>query len=73
MSDSEKLGGPGKIVEFDESKFGRQKYDRDYYVDGQWIFGEYKKKCFLIMVSNRTEYTLVPLIKKGISPETILF
>ena len=33
------IGGPGKIVEIDESKFGRRKYNRVRVVDGHWVFG----------------------------------
>lgn len=36
---SEKIGGVGKIVEIDESKFGKRKYGRGHYVEGQWVFG----------------------------------
>ena len=36
---SEQIGGPGKIVEIDESKFGKRKYHKGRKVDGVWVFG----------------------------------
>lgn len=33
------IGGPNKIVETDESKFGRLKYQRGHAVKGQWVLG----------------------------------
>ena len=35
----EKIGGPGKRVQIDESKFGKRKYHRGHRVEGQWVFG----------------------------------
>ncbi|GFR28436.1 nuclease HARBI1 [Trichonephila clavata] len=39
MSSSEKIGGEGKIVEVDESQFGKRKYNRRHAMEGQWVFG----------------------------------
>jgi len=36
---SEPMGGPGKIAEIDESKFGKRNYNRGKHVDGCWVFG----------------------------------
>ena len=39
ISDNEQIGGDGVIVETDESKFGKRKYNRGCRVDGCWVFG----------------------------------
>lgn len=52
----EKLGGPGKIVEIDESKFGKRKYHKGHHVEGQWVFGGYERgsgKVFMVCVEER--------------------
>jgi len=36
---SEPIGRSGKIVEIDESKFGKRKYNRGKRVDSIWVFG----------------------------------
>ncbi|XP_020905726.2 uncharacterized protein LOC110243911, partial [Exaiptasia diaphana] len=72
---SEVLGGPGKIVQIDESKIGKRKYHRGHMVEGQWVFGgieEDSRKCFIVAVENRTEETLLALIKKWIKPGTLI-
>jgi len=33
------IGGNGLIVEIDEAKFGRRKYNRRRLITGQWLFG----------------------------------
>ena len=72
---SEKIGGPGKVVQIDESKVGKRKYHRGHRVDGQWIFGgveEESRKCFLVPVEDRSEATLLPFIQKWIEPGTLI-
>ncbi len=39
----QKLGGPGVEVEIDESKFGRRKYYKGYWVEDQWVFGMFER------------------------------
>ena len=36
----EKIGGPGKFVQIDESKIVKRKYYRGHVVEGQWVFGK---------------------------------
>jgi hypothetical protein len=34
-----KIGGEGVIVEIDESKFGKRKYNRGHQIEGAWVIG----------------------------------
>jgi transposase-like protein len=66
----EQIGGPGKTVEIDESKFGKRKYNRGHHVEGQWIFGGVEResgKCFMVPVEDRKATTLIPIIRKWIA------
>ena len=71
--DSQPIGGPGKVVEIDESKFGKRKYHRGRRVDGVWVFGGIErdsKKLFMVTVPDRSAATLIPIIKSYIIPGT---
>ncbi|XP_015377233.1 PREDICTED: uncharacterized protein LOC107171498 [Diuraphis noxia] len=70
-----KIGGVDKIVEIDESKFGKRKYHRGHRVEGQWLFGGVERgsrKCFLIPVEFRDKNTLLAIIKEWILPGTTI-
>ncbi len=65
-----KIGGPGKTVQIDESKFGKRKYHRGHKVEGQWVFGgieEESRRSFMVAVEKRDEKTLLPLIQRHIA------
>ena len=70
------IGGPGVIVEIDESKFGKRKYHRGHHVDGAWVFGgrerDNGKKCFFEIVERRDKPTLLSIIKKRILPGSVI-
>jgi len=70
---SQKIGGPNKIVEIDESKIGRRKYNRGYPVQGQWVFGGVERgsgRTFLVPVPDRTADTLTALVREWVEPGT---
>lgn len=72
---AEPLGGVGRVVEIDESVFGRRKYNRGKRVNGQWIFGMIEResgRVILIPVENRSRETLLPIIKKWILPGSLI-
>ena len=72
---SEKIGGEGKVVQIDESKVGKRKYHRGHRVEGQWVFGgieEDSRRSFLVAVEDRSEATLLPIIKEWIEPGTLI-
>ena len=75
LENGEKLGGSGKIVQIDESKFRKRKYHRGHHVEGQWVLGGIEsdsRKCFMVAVEKRDEATLLPIIKKWIDPGTTI-
>ena len=67
------IGGPGMTVEIDESKFGKTKFNRGRYIEGQWVFGgicRQTKACFLVPVGQRDKDTLLSIIRAHILPGT---
>lgn len=72
---SGKLGGPGTIVEIDEAKFGKRKYNVGRVIEGQWVFGGVQRnsnKSFFVPVERRDAATLLTIIKEWILPETTI-
>lgn len=75
VENSERLGGEGKIVEIDETKFGKAKYNVGRVIKGQWVFGGVErdsKKVFLVPVERRDSATLLALIQEWILPGTTI-
>lgn len=71
----QKIGGLGKRVQIDESKFGKRKYHRGHRVEGQWVFGgieEGSRKSFMFAVDDRSEATLLPIIETFIEKGTTI-
>ena len=81
LSNLEQIGCPGKIVEIDESKFAKRKYNKGHKVYTDWVFGGVERgegdarwlKCFMVPVEDRKAKTLVDLIKRHIAPGSIIY
>ena len=72
---SERIGGEGRAVQIDESKFGKSKYHRGHHVEGQWVFGGIESdssRCFMAVVEKRDEATLSSIIQSWIKPGTTI-
>lgn len=76
LENKHQIGGNGIIVEIDEAKFGRRKYNRGRLITGQWLFGgieRHTKKMFVIPVPSRKSDVLLPLIRKYIAAGSIIY
>ena len=67
------IGGPGIIVEIDESLFCRRKYNVGRAIAQQWVFGGLEvgtpaRKGFLVAVPRRDAATLLPVIPQYVLP-----
>lgn len=77
----EKIGGPGMIVEIDEMKLGKRKFNQGKRVEGQWCFGGVLRRedkdspiqCFTVPVPDRSKNTLLPIIKDYIIDGTTIY
>ncbi|RWR99987.1 hypothetical protein B4U79_10604, partial [Dinothrombium tinctorium] len=70
-----KIGGPGCVVEIDESHIRTRKYDVGRVLKSQqlWVFGgicRNDRRCFVVPVERRDAATLLPLIREHIEPGT---
>lgn len=77
VQQSQPLGGPGKVVEIDEAKLGKRKYNRGRLLTGQWVIGGIERgqdqtKVFLQSVPDRTSETLIGVIKRFVLPGTTI-
>jgi transposase-like protein len=71
------IGGPGVIVEVDETKLGKRKYNRGHGVEGAWILVGVERtedqKVFLKHIEDRTANTLLEEIKAHVAPGSIIY
>ena len=73
ISDNKKLGGKGHVVEINESKFGKRKYNRGRALDGCWVLGGIDrdtKETFFQIVEDQPTETLLPILIENIHPDT---
>lgn len=68
-----RLGGPGIVVQIDESVMAKQKYHRGHLPSGssRWVFGMVDTQSRLAhvqMVEDRSAKTLIPIIQKHCAP-----
>jgi transposase-like protein len=71
------IGGDGVIVEIDETKLGKHKYQRDHRVEGVWVVTGIERtelaRIFAVPVENRSAETLNEVIMKHVVPGSIIY
>lgn len=71
------VGGPGIIVEIDESKIAKRKHNRGHAVDGAWVVGGVERTeqrgFFVEPVADRSAETLRDIIQRHVRPGSIVY
>jgi IS1 family transposase len=74
----QQIGGPGTIVEIDETLVVKRKYERGRVLSEGWLFGGIERRadgvfnCFMRVVYNRSEPHLTHLIRQHVAPGTLI-
>jgi IS1 family transposase len=75
--DSTIVGGPGLVVEVDETKIGKRKYNRGHKVEGTWVIvgveRTTERKMFAVPVETRDENSLRTVIVKHVAVGSIVY
>lgn len=70
------IGGEGIVVELDECKLGKRKYNRGHRVEGVWILGGVERtperRTFFVPVHSRDSATIVPIIERYVARGSIV-
>ena len=71
------LGGNNIIVEVDEAKFGKRKYQRGHHVEGVWVVGPVERteqrKMLLFKVERRGRLTLDSILISNVNSNSIIY
>jgi transposase-like protein len=77
LDTDQRIGGEGVIVELDESKFGKRKYNRGHHVEGVWVVGGVERtrerRVFARTVKDRSASTLLKVIEENVLPGSIVY
>ena len=71
LQHSDPIGGPGTVVEVDEAKFGKRKYNRGHLRDGKWVLGGIERgtdNVFMVVIPNKAAATLISIIQNYVKP-----
>ena len=71
------IGGPGRIVQIDEAKFGRRKYNRGRWIEGHWVLGLIEDgsndlRLELCPDNNRSATALIQIIRRHVAVGTTI-
>jgi ISXO2-like transposase domain len=75
-SDDTVVGGENVVVEIDESKFGKRKYNKGHSVEGVWVLGGVERTSnrlmFAQVVQKRDAKTLMEVISRHVASGSIV-
>lgn len=70
------IGGENIIVEIDETKLGKRKYNRGHRVEGVWVLvgveRTLERKVFVVKINQRNSETLNEIISQKVLPGSII-
>jgi transposase-like protein len=71
------IGGPGTVIQVDESKFGKRKNNRGRRVNGAWVIGgveqNEERKFFVAVVDRRDQETIIDVLSRHVLPGSIVY
>ena len=70
------IGGRGIIVEIDETKLGRRKFNRGHHVEGVWVLVGVERtearRIFVVSLPDRSAETIRRVIRMHVAPESVV-